>query len=34
MKIYPIPMVPGPVSVSKKVFEAYQMNYGSADIEY
>lgn len=33
MKNYPIPMVPGPVSVSKEVFEAYQKNYGSADIE-
>ena len=33
MKTYPIPMVPGPVTVPKKVLEAYQNNYGSADLE-
>ena len=33
MKTYPIPMVPGPVVVPKKVLEAYQTNYGSADLE-
>jgi len=33
MKIYPIPMVPGPVAVPEKVLEAYQINYGSADLE-
>ena len=33
MKTYPIPMVPGPVVVPLKVLEAYQTNYGSADLE-
>lgn len=33
MKTYPIPMVPGPVVVPGKVLEAYQTNYGSADLE-
>ena len=33
MKIYPIPMVPGPVKVAQKVLNAYQINYGSADME-
>ena len=33
MKTYPIPMVPGPVSVPPAVLEAYQYNYGSADLE-
>ncbi len=33
MKTYPIPMVPGPVSVPEKILAAYQTNYGSADIE-
>ena len=33
MKIYPIPMVPGPVKVAREVLEAYQINYGSADME-
>ncbi|HEX2998560.1 MAG TPA: aminotransferase class V-fold PLP-dependent enzyme, partial [Anaerolineales bacterium] len=33
MKIYPIPMVPGPVKVPQSVLEAYQVNYGSGDIE-
>ena len=33
MKTYPIPMVPGPVSVPAEVLAAFQTNYGSADIE-
>ena len=33
MKTYPIPMVPGPVSVLQTVLNAYQTNYGSSDIE-
>lgn len=33
MKTYTIPMVPGPVSVSREVLEAGMMNYGSADLE-
>lgn len=33
MRTYPIPMVPGPVSVPPAVFEAYRFNYGSADLE-
>ncbi len=33
MKIYPIPMVPGPVKVAQQVLDAYQVNYGSADLE-
>ena len=33
MKIYRIPMVPGPVSVSQEVLEAGQENFGSADLE-
>lgn len=33
MKTYPIPMVPGPVVVPPEVLEAYQTNYGSADLE-
>lgn len=33
MRTYPIPMVPGPVKVAKEVLEAYQINYGSADME-
>jgi aspartate aminotransferase-like enzyme len=33
MKIYPIPMVPGPVKVAQEVLAAYQINYGSADME-
>jgi len=32
MKTYSIPMVPGPVVVPLKVLEAYQTNYGSADL--
>ncbi|MBW1842351.1 MAG: alanine--glyoxylate aminotransferase family protein [Deltaproteobacteria bacterium] len=33
MEIYPIPMVPGPVKVPQAVLDAYQTNYGSADME-
>jgi aspartate aminotransferase-like enzyme len=33
MKTYPIPMVPGPVKVAQDVLDAYQINYGSADLE-
>lgn len=33
MKTYQIPMVPGPVSVSREVLEAGQANFGSADLE-
>lgn len=33
MKTYKIPMVPGPVSVSREVLEAGMMDYGSADLE-
>lgn len=33
MKTYPIPMVPGPVKVHPAVFKAYQVDYGSADLE-
>ena len=33
MKTYQIPMVPGPVSVSREVLEAGQINFGSADLE-
>lgn len=33
MKIYPIPMVPGPVKVPAAVLDAYHIDYGSADIE-
>jgi aspartate aminotransferase-like enzyme len=33
MKTYPIPMVPGPVKVAPEVLDAYQINYGSADLE-
>ena len=33
MKTYPIPMVPGPVSVPQSVRDVYQINYGSPDIE-
>jgi aspartate aminotransferase-like enzyme len=33
MQTYPIPMVPGPVKVAREVLEAYQTNYGSADLE-
>lgn len=33
MKTYPVPMVPGPVSVPAPVLQAYQTDYGSADLE-
>jgi aspartate aminotransferase-like enzyme len=33
MKTYPIPMVPGPVKAAQQVLDAYQINYGSADLE-
>lgn len=33
MKTYPIPMVPGPVKVPREILDAYQINYGSADLE-
>lgn len=33
MKSYPIPMVPGPVSVPKEILDVYQTNFGSADLE-
>jgi len=33
MKTYPIPMVPGPVSLPPEVREVLQVNFGSADLE-
>ncbi len=33
MQTYPIPMVPGPVKVPREVLDAYQIDYGSADLE-
>jgi aspartate aminotransferase-like enzyme len=33
MQTYPIPLVPGPVSVPKEVRYAYQINFGSSDLE-
>lgn len=33
MKTYQIPMVPGPVSVTREVLEAGMINFGSADLE-
>lgn len=33
MKNYPIPMVPGPTFVPEEILQAYQNNYGSADME-
>jgi aspartate aminotransferase-like enzyme len=33
MKSYPIPFVPGPVSIPESVRAAYQIDYGSADME-
>lgn len=33
MITYPIPMVPGPVKVAQEVLDAYQINYGSGDME-
>ena len=33
MRTYPIPMVPGPVTLPQAVLDAYKINYGSADME-
>ena len=33
MKTYPIAMVPGPVKVAQEILDAYQINYGSGDME-
>jgi aspartate aminotransferase-like enzyme len=33
METYPIPMVPGPVKLPQRVLDAYQTNFGSADLE-
>jgi aspartate aminotransferase-like enzyme len=33
LKVYPIPMVPGPVQVPKRILEAYLTQYGSPDLE-
>lgn len=33
MQTYSIPMVPGPVKVAQEVLDAYQVNYGSGDLE-
>ncbi len=33
MQIYPIPMVPGPVHVPAEIFQAYQTDFGSGDLE-
>ena len=33
MQIYKIPLVPGPVSVPEALRAAYQIDYGSADLE-
>lgn len=33
MQTYPIPMVPGPVKVPERVLNAYQIDYGSGDLE-
>jgi aspartate aminotransferase-like enzyme len=33
MNTYPIPMVPGPVSVPGEILQAFQMDYGSGDLE-
>jgi aspartate aminotransferase-like enzyme len=33
LKTYPIPMVPGPVSVPAEVLQQYQVDYGSGDLE-
>lgn len=33
MRSYRVPMVPGPVSVPPAVLDAYQVDYGSADLE-
>ena len=33
MKVYPVPMVPGPVQVPTQILQAYLTDYGSADLE-
>ena len=33
MQVYEIPLVPGPTSVPREVRAAYQVDYGSADLE-
>jgi len=33
MQTYPIPMVPGPVSVPPEILAEYQVDFGSADLE-
>jgi hypothetical protein len=33
MQTYPIPMVPGPVSMPPEVLKQYQINYSSGDLE-
>ncbi len=33
METYPIPMIPGPVRVPEEILQAYQKDYGSADLE-
>lgn len=33
MKVYPVPMVPGPVQAPTHVLQAYLTDYGSADLE-
>lgn len=33
METYPIPLVPGPVAIPQAVRDAYQIDYGSSDIE-
>ena len=33
MKIYPVPMVPGPVTLARPVIDQFSVNYGSADLE-
>lgn len=33
MKTYPIPMVPGPVSVPEEILQAFQGDFGSGDLE-
>lgn len=33
MKVYPIPLVPGPVRVPEEVLAVYQNNFGSGDLE-
>ncbi len=33
MEVYPIPMVPGPVTVPESILQAYRKNYGSPGLE-